>query len=152
MKRFFKRLFLLLFVAFVAIQFVRPDRTAPEFDRGATLEARFAPPEGVARLLRTSCYDCHSYETRWPWYSQIAPFSWLIGGDVVEGRAALNFSTIGTEEAEDQREYLKEAAREVKRGKMPLEIYLRMHGDARLSEEQREELDRWFREAAKRAR
>ncbi len=153
MKRILKRILAVLVVAMVAIQFVRrPDRSVPEFDRTATLAARFAPPEGVERLLRTCCYDCHSYETRWPWYSRVAPFSWLIAHDIVEGREAMNFSTIGAEDPDDQREMLKECAREVKRGKMPLDIYTTIHKDAILSDAQRDELDDWFRDAAKRAR
>ena len=152
MKRILKWLLLGLLAAFLAIQFVRPDHDAPAVDPSATLRARFEPPPEVERLLRAACYDCHSYETRWPWYSQIAPVSWLVAKDVREGREQMNFSTIGAADPEEQRDALRESARQVQRGEMPLEIYVKMHADARLTEADRELLKNWFREAAKRAR
>jgi len=152
MKRILKWTLVALLAAFLAIQVVQPDRTEPDIDRAATLDALFSPPPEVASLLRAACYDCHSYETRWPWYSRVAPVSWLIGHDIEEGRGSVNFSTLGALDPDEQRDLLRECAREVKKGAMPLEIYTKLHADARLSEGQRDALNDWFRDAAKRAR
>jgi mono/diheme cytochrome c family protein len=86
-------------------------------------------------LVRTACYDCHSNETRWPWYAHVAPASWLVQRDVDEGRAHLNFTEwhLPQEDADD-------AAEEVRSGAMPQWPYPLLHGGARLTEEQREQL------------
>jgi len=117
-----------------------------------TLETGFAPPSGIARLLQGACYDCHSQETRWPWYSRISPISWLVAHDVSGGRGQVNFSTIGREAPEDQAFYLEACARKVRAGEMPLKRYAWLHGEARLSDAERERLGAWFVEAARRGR
>ena len=85
-------------------------------------------------LARTACFDCHSNETQWPWYSHLAPTSWLVQYDVDEGRSALNFSE-GSGEAD-------EASEAVREGEMPPRIYLVTHPEARLSAADRERLAR----------
>jgi hypothetical protein len=85
----------------------------------------------LRRLAVRACYDCHSHETRWPWYSRIAPVSWLVAHDVSEGRKALNFSDWGA-----RSEAQEEAAEEVLEGEMPPLAYRALHPDARLSPEQ----------------
>jgi hypothetical protein len=137
---------------FLAMQVFRPDTTAPPTDRAMTLDALYAPPADVAKLLRAACYDCHSHETRWPWYSRIAPASWLVAHDVEDAREQMNFSTFGAEEAEDRAFYLDECARKVREAEMPLRSYTWLHADARLSKEEREKLAGWFEEAARQAR
>ena len=125
-------------------QFVRFDRTAPPV-HGDLL----APPE-VAHTLRGACYDCHSNETVWPWYSQIAPFSWLIQRDVEEGRRRLNFS-VWDEYASDPGTAsgkLNEIANSVAQGGMAPGYYRMLHPAARLSDAQRELLRQWAQEAA----
>ena len=81
-----------LAVLLVIIQFVRPVKTNPPIDEGSTIHARARVPSEVAAILERSCSDCHSHKTRWPWYSQIAPISWLLAHDVNEGREHLNLS------------------------------------------------------------
>ena len=71
-----------------AIQLIRPEMTNPPVNEALSLKA----PQNVMKILKTSCYDCHSNETIWPWYAQIAPLSWNIVGHVNDGREALNFS------------------------------------------------------------
>ncbi len=87
-------------------------------------------------LAQRACFDCHSNETVWPWYSNVAPISWLVQRDVDEGRKKLNFSTWGfggEEEAEEMAEVIYE-------GEMPLPIYLLTHAEARLSAAEKEAL------------
>lgn len=79
-------------------------------------------------LFMTACGDCHSYETEWPWYSHVAPVSWLVQHDVEEGRAEFNVSRWGRGENEAD-----EAAEVIQEGEMPLPVYLITHPEARLA-------------------
>lgn len=102
-------------------------------------------PRPVKAILERSCYDCHSHQTRWPWYSHVAPVSWLVARDVHEGRKELNFSDWPAYDFEKQDDLFKHIAKQVERKKMPLPIYLPMHPGARLSEEDRRILVDWAR-------
>jgi len=106
-------------------------------------------PEPVRVALRTACYDCHSNETRWPWYARVAPASWLVARDVVEGRAHLNFSEWDRYPEGKRARLLEEIREEVEEGGMPLGIYVLMHPDARLRPEQVQLLMDWTRGGAR---
>lgn len=147
-----KKLLLAFIVLLGAIQLVQPDRSAPPIRAEETLEARYEPPDDVAKLLRGACYDCHSYESRWPWYSRLAPLSWIVAYDVREARKHVNFSTIARESARDQEDLLDECEEMVEKGEMPLEAYAWTHREARLSGADRKRLAEWFKEASRRAR
>ena len=140
---------LLLLVAFLAIQFVRPQRSNPSVDARLTLDAIATPPADVAQILAEACADCHSHTTRWPWYSNLAPVSWWVTDDVRHGREHFNLSLLGEEAPDDQVALLREAAKEVKKESMPLQSYTWTHPKARLSKEQRELLSSWFEETSK---
>ncbi len=124
-------------VAFVAIQFIPVDRTNPPVEEEVP-----ASPE-VRAVLQRACYDCHSNETVWPWYSQVAPVSWLAVRDVREGREELNFSTWNRRTTKDRTKALHESWEEVEDGEMPLWFYLPTHPDARLSAADRSLLRAW---------
>ena len=94
-------------------------------------------------VLRRACYDCHSNETVWPWYSRVAPASWLVARDVNEGREALNYSTWTSYPAEERDEERAETWEEVEEGEMPLGVYLLMHREAKLSDADRTILRSW---------
>jgi mono/diheme cytochrome c family protein len=133
-RRFWFRVGLVLVLAFVAIQFVPYGRDHVNPPVGA--EPAWDSPETRA-LAKRACFDCHSNETEWPTYSNVAPVSWLIQRDVAAGRAVLNFS-----DWQRPREEAKEAAAEVLAGEMPLGMYRLMHAHARLSVPDRERLAR----------
>ncbi len=122
---------------FVVLQFVPVDRANPPVTRDID-----APPE-VAVVLRAACYDCHSRETRWPWYSRVAPLSWFIAHHVEEGRRELDFSDWPAFDYTVQDELLRDVAKEVGEDKMPLASYRWGHPEARLTAAQRETLVRW---------
>ena len=113
--------------------------------------ARVNPPGGnevpapseVRTILRGACYDCHSNETIWPWYSQVAPVSWLVAYDVREGREELNFSEWGGAPPAKRQKKLKETIETVNQGEMPPWYYVLMHPDARLADADRTALVRW---------
>src|SRR5215216_3654983 len=88
---------------FVMAQFKRPAKTNPVSDPSAALEAHVQIDPKVGAILKRSCYDCHSNNTRWPWYSNVAPVSWFVIDHVNEGRRDLNFSEWGTYTRNDQR-------------------------------------------------
>jgi len=119
-------------LALVLIQLIPVSRDNPPVVQDV------AAPEKVSEILRRACYDCHSNETRWPWYANVAPVSWLVGRDVHEGRRHLNFS--------DWARYSRkrdEVWEEVEKGDMPLWFYVPLHADAKLSEEDRAAIKRW---------
>jgi hypothetical protein len=121
----------------VAIQFVPVDRVNPP------VEAEVPAPANVRAILRRACYDCHSNETVWPWYSQVAPVSWLVVRDVREGREELNFSTWNRITTQKQVKKLKKSWKEVAKGDMPPWYYLSIHRDATLSAEDSTALRNW---------
>ncbi len=128
----------------VLIQFVRPDRSVPSTDPAADFCAVMNPPAPVADLMKAVCYDCHSYQTKYPWYGELAPVSLWLQHNVNEGREQINFSTFGAISSHDQPEVLEECSEEVLDGGMPLKSYTWVHAEARLSPEQRRMLADWF--------
>lgn len=101
------------------------------------VETEVAVPDEVMRVLRQSCYDCHSHETSWPWYSNVAPAKWLVRHDVREARRGLNFSAWNRYDADRRAHKWEEVVEEVESGHMPLWYYLTLHGDARPSDADR---------------
>ncbi|MDJ0865833.1 MAG: heme-binding domain-containing protein [Myxococcota bacterium] len=122
---------------FLAIQLVPVERSNPP-----VLAEVPAPPE-VREVIERACYDCHSNETRWPWYAQLAPASWLLAYDVAEAREHMNFSDWKQYDEDEQRDLVEEAWEEVEEGEMPPWFYLPLHPEARLSDADRGVLQRW---------
>jgi hypothetical protein len=124
-------------LASLAIQLIPAGRTNPE-----QRETPHAPPEVVA-LLQRACYDCHSNATTWPWYTKVAPFSWLAVHDVEEAREHVNFSEWSKYSPEDQEHIREEVWEEVEEGEMPLWYYTPLHAEAQLSSEEMDLLRAW---------
>lgn len=119
-------------------QCIRIQRTNPP------LKGDVAAPPEVKALLRRACYDCHSNETRWPWYARIAPVSWLIARDVERGRKELNFSEWELSYPATQRRKLLWMNRALHEGSMPPWTYRLLHPDADLTQEGLVALDQWI--------
>ncbi len=119
-----------LVIAFAGIQFVRPELTNPP----VTAELQ-VPPE-VKQVLRNSCYNCHSNETKLPWFDKVVPAYWVVTSDVTEARKHLNFSEIGKLPAAQQKGILFEAVNMIQLGAMPLPAYLHVHPGAAVTPEQ----------------
>jgi len=147
-RRVWKHLGLGALLVLAAMQVSRPDMTKPPTDPAKTLDALYPPPPEVTGLLVAACYDCHSHETRWPWYAHVAPVSWFVARDVVRAREHMNFSTFGDEVPEDRAAYLEECAEKVREHEMPPTTYTWLHAAARLPTKERERLAGWFEEAA----
>jgi hypothetical protein len=135
-----KKTLLILLLILIAIQFIRPEKTNPPVNEKTTLKA----PENMMEILKRSCYDCHSNETVWPWYSNIAPLSWSIISHVNDGRKALNFSNWTKIDPKIKEKRIKRAIKTTANGMMPLSTYLWLHEDAKLSKEDKEVLKGWF--------
>lgn len=140
-----KKILIAVVVIFALMQLIRIDKTNPE----TVLENDFisvnAPPAEIAEMLKTSCYDCHSNESVYPWYSNVAPVSWMLKKHINEAREHLNFSEWALYGAKDQAHALKECSKEVEKGKMPLSSYLIIHNESKLSEEQAASLVAYFK-------
>ena len=128
---------LTLVLVFALAQFVPLDRTNPPVDGEAPAS------DEVREVLRRSCYDCHSHETRWPWYAHVAPVSWWVVYDVHEAREHLNFSAWNAYDAKKRAKNREEVWEEVEEGEMPRWYYLPLHPDARLGDRERELLRAW---------
>ncbi len=143
MKRLLLYIVLPAIVLFGLIQFVPASRTNP------SVRADLSAPSAIKALLKASCYDCHSNETTWPWYSKIAPVSWLVVHDVNEGRSELNFSDWGTYNNFKKRYLLGEMKETIEEGTMPVKLYTYAHSQAKLDEKSKAQLVRWITEAMK---
>jgi cytochrome c551/c552 len=137
MTVYIKIILAVLIIAVVGIQFVPVERTNPE------VTGEIETPAEVMDILRRSCYDCHSNETVWPWYSRVAPLSWKVVDDVDEGREEMNFSEwIGYSEKKKAKK-IHEIWEEVSEGEMPPWYYTPLHPEAELSAADKETLRKW---------
>ena len=134
-----KRILLILVVLLVVAQFIRPARTNPPIDPAHELQA----PQPAASILQRSCIDCHSNRTVWPWYSQVAPVSWLLARDVKNGRKEMNFSEWTTFTRRRQANKLKQACEQVEQHEMPLWFYVPLHPKSKLTDADRKVLCDW---------
>ena len=117
-----------LAATFALIQLVPVSRTNPP------VTGEIPAPAEVMAVLEQSCYDCHSNESTWPWYSYVAPVSWLVAYDVNEARDEMNFSEWNQLSPKAQAHKLKECIEEIDEREMPLKKYLALHAEARLTE------------------
>jgi hypothetical protein len=140
MKRVLTLTLLLLGLA----QFIRPDTSVPVADPAQDLIAFTRPTPAVEQLLRVACYDCHSYETRYPWYDRITPVNWWVQHHVDEGREEGNFSVWGQLSAKKRMHFAEEAGEMIAEGEMPLPSYTWAHGEARLDAGQKKLLMDFF--------
>ncbi len=131
-------------VLFLGMQFFLRPAPNPPVDPALGLDAGgHSVPPAVLATLRTACYDCHSDETTWPWYSHIAPVSWLVVRDVNEGRAQMNFSKWKTYNPFDRADMLDDVCKLASEAKMPLWQYRLVHRAANLSDPDLKALCAW---------
>ncbi len=132
MSRRLKQAAVVFVVVFAAAQLVRPERANPATDVSRTIQAHAGTTSGLVAILDRACRDCHSNATVWPWYTQIAPASWLMAYGVTEGRKAVNFSEWAAYPPEVQRTLLSVSCQDVSDGKMP-GPYTLLHPEMRVS-------------------
>jgi Haem-binding domain len=142
MKKKLKWAVISLAVVFLLLQLTNPARVNPPVK--SDLIASTHPPGPVAATLVAACYDCHSDQTRWPWYSHIAPMSWLIANDVNDGRENLNLSEWPADDAKRAARRLENMSEKIDYGEMPPKKYTAIHADANLTDSQRKALTDWL--------
>lgn len=137
-----RRILIIVVALFCLANIPQPDRSRPSTEASSIWEEPTLPA-AVGDILDRSCADCHSHRTQWPWYSYVAPVSWLVSRDVHEGRRHLNFSQWGQLEDYRRAKLLEEICEEVEAGEMPLEVYRPLHPDAKLSDDDVRTLCDW---------
>ena len=142
-KKIFKGLFYLLLLGFVIIQFFRPAKNKSEGTSKNDISTLYTVPLDVQNILKTSCNDCHSNNTVYPWYAEIQPVSWWLNSHIEDGKKDLNFSEFATYRIRRQYKKLEEINELVKENEMPLDSYLWIHKDAKLSDQQKLTVANW---------
>lgn len=141
-----KKIAKLLLLLFVIIQFFRPDKNSNQGDHLASFINETNPPEDVKVILAQSCYDCHSNDTEYPWYNNVAPVSFWISDHIQHGKRNLNLSDWGSYTKTEKQHKLEELIAVIEDDKMPLMQYTWIHPEARLTREQREAVLEWSKQ------
>ena len=143
MRLWAKRILLATTFLLVVIQLVPVNRTNPSTEPSRSIYAALPVPQDVRAVFERSCRNCHSNETAWPWYSYVAPVSWVVARDVHQGRKKMNLSEWGTYSAQKKEDGLEEICEQVTNGEMPDRKYAIFHREARISAEEREAICQW---------
>lgn len=138
-----KKILIVLLIALVVIQFIRPAKNESNADETTAIGKLYPVPDNVNKILIKACYDCHSNHTRYPWYNNIQPVTWWLNSHIQEAKGKLNFSEFGSYPLLTQAKKLRSAVKEVKDHGMPLDSYLWIHKDAELSSEETQVLTDW---------
>ncbi|MGK0386138.1 MAG: hypothetical protein ACI849_000745 [Patiriisocius sp.] len=141
MKKLFKLVLIFALLALVAIQFIRPDKNESGYEGVEHFENETKPTPEMASLLRANCYDCHSNQTSYPWYAEIAPVSYWLADHVNDGKKHFNVSAWNEYSVKKKDHKLEELLEMVEEGEMPLDYYTWLHGD--LSENDTKHLLQW---------
>lgn len=140
-----KKTLWIIIAIFIIIQFITVDTTNPPVKQDKDFLNVTKAPAKVGHILKNACYDCHSYETKYPWYFSVAPVSWILKNHINEGRRHINFSTWGDYDSEKQAKRLDHCIDEINEDEMPLKAYVIMHSEAKLSDTRKKALVGWFK-------
>ena len=136
-----------MLLIFVLIQFYpRQEKNISSAQSSNSIEQLYPIKDSILQVLKAACYDCHSNNTNYPWYSTIQPVAWFLNRHIVEGKEELNFDEFGTYSKRRQQSKLKAIVNQVKDGEMPLASYKLLHKKARLSGKERSMITKWFME------
>jgi hypothetical protein len=131
----------------VAFQLIPIDRSNPVVGPSRTIYATLTMPAEVKTVFERSCKNCHSNETVWPWYSYVAPISWVVAHDVHHARKTMNLSEWGAYSAQKKEDKLEEICEQVTKGEMPDRKYAIFHREARLTPQERNAVCQWSDDA-----
>lgn len=145
MKRKLKKIALVFFLMFVAIQFYQPKQnTSSSFDFGKNFAKNYNVPPSVLNSLQIACYDCHSNNTKYLWYDYIQPARMFVENHIKNGKGELNFNEFASYSNRKQQSKLDAISKEIKSGDMPLNSYTLLHSEANLKEEEKEAIITWI--------
>ncbi|RFN60191.1 heme-binding domain-containing protein [Marixanthomonas ophiurae] len=136
-----KYILIVLLVALVIIQFIRPEKNKGGYESIAFFEKETKPSAEVALLLKENCYDCHSDQTQYPWYSEIAPFSLWLDEHIEHGKGHFNASAWDSYSIKKKDHKMEELVEMIEEGEMPLDSYTWIHGD--LTEQEQKLILQW---------
>lgn len=142
-------LLILALVIFALIQLIPKNLPQTSADRQNDIISNGVVNAEIGGILKSSCYDCHSMETRYPWYSRIAPVSWLLKSDINEGRSHLNFSEWKTYSKMEMIGKLGDIKEQVQSGDMPMPMYTLIHRKSKLNDAQKAALIQWTDQQSK---
>lgn len=145
MKKLLKPIGIILLILLIIIQFFRPEKNIASSNEGFRNDISnvYTVPSNVQEILKASCYDCHSNNTKYPWYANIQPMAWWLADHVKEGKKELNFSEFATFPIRRKYKKMEEVIDEVKEDEMPLSSYTLIHQYAKLSKDQKDQLINW---------
>lgn len=132
-------------VLLVGIQFIHPKKNDGNADTPQDITHYVQVPDDVMHVLKSSCYDCHSNHTNYPWYSNVNPVGWWLNSHINEGKSELNFSDFSTYDKKKIDHKLEEMAEQIQEGHMPLPAYTWLHTDAKLSEQEVKLIVEWVK-------
>ena len=138
-----KRILIVLLIIFVLIQFIRPVKNQSNVVSANDISTKYPVPDSVQQILKVACNDCHSNNTRYPWYAEIQPVGWWLSSHIKDGKKGLNFSEFTTYRIKKQFHRLDDINEMVKKNDMPLSSYTIIHKDAKLTEQQKLTLSNW---------
>jgi len=144
MKTIIKKIALALLLVFIAIQFIPTKRNQNKELLATDFTKVYNVPNNIQNILKTSCYDCHSNNTKYPWYNKIQPVSWMLEHHINEAKEEVNFSDFGSYSSKKQNHKLDEMIDEIKENEMPLFGYKLMHPEAKISKENKKLLLDWL--------
>lgn len=138
-----KILLISIVILFIAAQFIQPAKNQANASSNKDITHTVSMPENVLTILKKSCYDCHSNYTSYPWFDRITPVNWWVANHVKTGKIELNFTEFGNYSTKKQLHKLKEIKETVENDEMPLQSYVIMHHDTRLTDTQKNMLIDW---------
>ena len=141
------KILLTLLLVSLAIQFIRPEMNKSTNHRSGDLMESYNIPTGVAETLKESCYDCHSNNTRYPWYFRIQPTAWILARHIKEGKEEINFDEFTTYSKRRQLSKFKATQNSIKDGSRPLKSYVWLHPEAKMSTERKALVLNWLSKA-----
>ena len=142
-NKIIKRSLLGLLAILLVIQFIHPAKNVSAEVKPQDINVLYPVPDSVKLVLGKACMDCHSNNTRYPWYSKVQPVAWWLNDHINEGKRELNFSEFGVRTPEKQAKKLRKLVKEVQEGGMPLDSYTWIHKDAVLTEREKNMLIDW---------
>ena len=142
-----KKLAIGLSILLIAAQFIQPSLNQGSSSGAQDITKMVSVPENVMQVLKRSCYDCHSDHSTYPWYDRISPISWWVADHINDGKRELNFTQFKQNTTKRQLHKMEEIRETVEKGDMPLKSYLVMHGDAKLTDHEKNILVEWSRKA-----
>jgi len=141
-----KKILIALIVVLIIIQFIKPAKNQSGAPSPNDIFANYQSPDSTKQLIQTSCYDCHSNNTVYPWYAEIQPVAWWLADHVNEAKSELNFSEFASYTPKKADHKLEEVTEVIQEGEMPLKSYTLIHGNAKLSEAQKTGIITWAKE------